>query len=146
MDDDAVLEAELRQAARLFDPPPDRARQAAEAAFTMRSVDAELATLTFDSRTAAGAVRAGSPGRLLTFTAGPVSIDVELVVDGEETGIIGRVDCSGPVRIDIRTPGRTVTVTTDDLGRFTSGPLGHGPVSLRCDLDPGIVTEWFPAH
>lgn len=146
MDDDTALEAELRQAARLFDPPPVRARRAAEAAFTIRSVDAELATLTFDSRAAAGAVRTGSPGRLLTFTAGPVSIDVELVPDGGEAGLIGRVDCTGPVRVDIRTPAGTTTVTTDDLGRFTSGPLGRGPVSLRCDLDPDIVTEWFPVR
>jgi hypothetical protein len=145
MDDDAVLEAQLRHAIRLFDPPPASTRAAAEAAFTMRAMDAEIALLTFDSHAAADAVRGGAPSRLLTFTAGAVSVDVELRQEAEPY-IIGRLDHSGETRVDVRTPTGVVTVTTDTLGRFRTGPLGNGPYSLRCDLEPDerdIVTDWF---
>jgi hypothetical protein len=144
MDDDAVLEADLRHAVQLFDPPPARSRTAAEAAFAMRAVDAELALLTFDSRAAADAVR-GAPARLLTFTAGAVSVDVELRYEAEPY-LIGRLDRSGETPVDIRTAAGVVTVTTDALGRFRTGPLGAGPYSLRCHLGPAdqdIVTDWF---
>lgn len=143
MDDDVVFEADLRQAVLLFDPPPARTRAAAEAAFAIRALDAELALLTFDSRAEAGAVRTGSaPARLLTFAAGAVSVDVELRYEGEPH-IIGQLDRSGETAIDVRMPHGTVSVTTDALGRFRAGPLGKGPYSLRCHLDPDIVTEWF---
>ena len=143
MDDDAVLEADLRRATLVFDPPPARLREAAEAAFAIRAMDAELALLTFDSRAAAGQVRTGSAqARLLTFTAGPIGVDVELRYE-EGPSIIGRVDHAAEIAVEVRTPGGTVTVTTDALGRFRTGPLGKGPYSLRCHLDPDIVTEWF---
>lgn len=143
MTDDAALEDDLRRAVQRYDPPPATAVRAAEAAFEIRAVDAELALLTFDSYTAAGAVRASAPrDRLLTFTAGTVSVDVELRHE-REPHIIGRLDHPGETRVDVRTPDRTITVTTDDLGRFSTAPLGRGPYSLRCHLDSDIVTEWF---
>jgi hypothetical protein len=143
MDDDTALEADLRRAVLLYDPPPATAVRAAEAAFAIRSVDAELAMLTFDSHVAAGAVRTSSArDRLLTFTAGTVSLDIELRYD-TKPHIIGRLDHSGEIRVDVRSLDRTVTVTTDELGRFSVRSLGKGPYSLRCHLDPDIVTEWF---
>lgn len=143
MDNDTELEADLRRALQLYDPPPASTVHAADAAWTIRSVDAELASLTFDSHTAAGAVRAATGrDRLLTFTAGAVSVDVELRYESGPY-IIGHLDHPGQTRVDVRTPDRTVTVTTDDLGRFSSGPLGKGPFSLRCHLNPDIVTDWF---
>ena len=49
---------------------------------------------------------------------------------------------------DIRGPEDTVTVEADELGRFRSGPLPHGPASLRLRppsgaAGPQIVTDWI---
>jgi hypothetical protein len=143
MNDDDAIEADLRHAVLLYDPPSATAVRAAEAAFAIRSVDAELALLTFDSHAAADAVRGFAVrDRLLTFTAGTVSVDVELRYE-DRPHIIGRLDHSGQTTVDVWTPDRTITVTTDDLGRFSAGSLGKGPYSLRCHLGPDIVTEWF---
>ena len=49
MDDDAI-EADLRRAVLRYDRPSVTAVRAAEAAFEIRALDAELALLTFDSR------------------------------------------------------------------------------------------------
>jgi hypothetical protein len=142
MDDDAI-EADLRRAVLRYDRPSVTAVRAAEAAFEIRALDAELALLTFDSHAAADAVRGGTArDRLLTFTAGTVSVDVELHYE-DQPHIVGRLDHSGRTSVDVRTPDRTVTVTTDDLGRFSTGSLGKGPYSLRCHLTPEIVTDWF---
>lgn len=143
MNDDAALEADLRRAVLVHDPPPAETVRAAEAAFAVRSVDAELALLTFDSHAVADAVRTSAVrDRLLTFTAGAVSVDIELRYEGQAR-IIGRLDHVGRTSVDVRSPDRTVTVTTDDLGRFSVDSLGKGPYSLRCHLSPDIVTEWF---
>jgi len=47
--EDAGLEAGLRDAAARFDPVPAELIQAAVAAFSWRTADAELAALAFDS-------------------------------------------------------------------------------------------------
>jgi hypothetical protein len=136
------LEAELRRAAELFDPVPPRLMRDAGAAYAMRTIDAELAELTFDSLTEAGMVRAADPARLLTFTASAIDIEVEIIWIDAAPGIVGRLIPARSASIDVRCLDRTISVTADALGRFTAGPLAPGPFSLRCRLEPDIVTEW----
>jgi hypothetical protein len=133
MDDDE-LEATLRAAEALADPVPPHLLAVALGAYVFRTVDAELAELTFDSVSNATLVRGGS-GRVLTFTAESLTMEVELS-DGL---LVGRLLPGQPAEIEIRSASRTTTVTADDVGRFTATPPGLGPFSLRC-LD--IVTEW----
>jgi hypothetical protein len=68
--DEAALEAGLRDAAARFDPVPAELIQAAVAAFSWRTADAELAALAFDSlldQPGDALVRSAGGPRLLSF-------------------------------------------------------------------------------
>jgi hypothetical protein len=139
----AALEARLRSAADLFDPVPPDLTDAALAAYSFRTLDAELARLTFDSLVeGAGAVRGDTAGpRVLTFTAGGTTIEVELA----EGRLVGQLLPAEPAEVEVRFTERSTTVSADALGRFTVEPLDPGPVSLRCRITPDrtIVTDWI---
>lgn len=144
MDDLSALEARLRQAAEALDPVPPHLEAAALAAYSLRTLDADLARLTFDSLVeGAGAVRGDADGpRMLTFTADDVSIEAELSGDR----LVGQLlPAASPAEIEVRHTGGTAVVPADELGRFTVEPLGEGPFSLRCRLPSGrtLVTDWF---
>jgi hypothetical protein len=145
MDELSALEARLRRAAELADPVPPGLTDAAVAAFSFRTLDAELARLTFDSLVeGAGAVRGDGP-RTLTFTAGEVTVEVELAEDR----LLGQLlPATGRAEIEVRRASGTTSVRADDLGRFTAEPFAPGPFSLRCHLPPNrtIVTDWFSAR
>jgi hypothetical protein len=148
MTDDDELEQELRQAERLLDPVPARLLRGAVDIFSWRTIDAELAALTFDSADAppAAAVRgsgvAGLP-RLLTFDAGEVSIELELAGSAAERAITGQLVPAQPAEIELRLGDQRLTTTADAFGRFEVIARGSGPISLRFRLaDSEIVTEW----
>ncbi|HEY7487532.1 MAG TPA: hypothetical protein VH912_23965 [Streptosporangiaceae bacterium] len=146
MDDDPEdieLEAELRQAAELLDPVPARLLRDAAQAYTFRTIDAELAELTFDSLAAEELVRGSDRPRLLTFQASTRTIEVEVAGAGDDRRLIGTISPAEPIPIDVRSRERVTTVTADELGRFQTGAgLGAGPYSLRCG---DVVTDWFSA-
>lgn len=142
VDDDVTLEAELRRAASLLDPVPVKLVQDAIAAYAFRTVEAELAELSFDSERDAEPVRADRSSRVLTFTASALSIEVEIIAGR----LVGQLLPARTAQIEVRRPDRTITVTADELGRFTAGPFGAGPFSLRCRLDPDVITEWVSAR
>ncbi len=86
--DEELLEEELRQAASLLDPVPPALLQSAVDAFALRDLEARVAELTFDSLVDAIPVRgAAAAPRMLTFSAGEVTLDVEVT----EEGLIGQV-------------------------------------------------------
>lgn len=141
MDELPALEALLRRAAELLDPMPPGLADAALAAYSLRTLDAELAKLTFDSLVeGAGAVR-GEIARTLTFGADDVTIELELADDR----LVGQLLPAGPAEIEVRFTSATVAVSADELGRFAVEPFGDGPFSLRCRLASGrtVVTDWF---
>jgi hypothetical protein len=140
MDEDSALEDQLRRAADLLDPVPPSALQAALAAFTYRTVDAELAELTFDSLAESAPVRGGEQPRFLTFRTGSRTIEIEIT--GPPRRIVGRLSPPEPAGVEIRHPAGTSAVTADALGRFNAPLPGSGPFSLRCG---GVVTDWVGA-
>jgi hypothetical protein len=148
MDDEefggAVLEEELRQAAVVLDPVPPQLRQLAVDAFALHDLDARVAELTFDSLVDAVPVRGATDvPRMLTFSAGEVTVDVE--VTGE--GLMGQVLPPQPARIEVLGgPRTTVPLTADDMGRFSGDVRPAGPFALRV-LAGGetVVTEWLRA-
>ncbi|MFJ9241854.1 hypothetical protein [Streptomyces sp. NPDC101776] len=144
--EDALLEEELRQAAAVLDPVPAELLQLAMDAYTFHDLDGRLAELTFDSLVDAIPVRGATDvPRMLTFTAGALSIDVEVTSEG----LMGQVMPPQPAGIEIlggsRAP-RPTALTADSMGRFTGDAPPTGPFALR--LRAGgevVVTEWLRA-
>jgi len=148
--EDETLMAELRAAAGRADPVPEEAVVAARAAFAWRTIDAELASLAYDSllddRPLAG-VRGVATPRLLTFEAAGLTLEVEAVGEGQERRLLGQLVPPQPGHIEVRHRGGRLTVEADGMGRFAAAGLRPGPVSLRCDpaTTGPVYTDWFLA-
>lgn len=148
--DDALL-ATLRDVAGRADPPPAQVVDAARAAFAWRTVDAELAELSYDStaddKELAGLRGPGTAtGRLLSFASGDMTVEIEVSAAGGTARLVGQLLPGQPARVEARYPGGTVTTEADELGRFAVEDLPAGPLSLRCHLAGGarpVSTEWF---
>jgi hypothetical protein len=147
---DGELEAELRRLAADREPVPAELFQAAVEAFSWRDIDAEIAELVYDSlldTDEASLVRGPAGQRLVSFAAGGMTIDVEVTSSGPGRAVMGQIAPPQRATVDIRHGRDVVTVEADDLGRFRSGPLPPGPVSLRLRPPPGagaaIVTDWI---
>jgi hypothetical protein len=146
--DDDELEEELRRLAARVDPVPPELLRAAAGAFTWRDIDAELAELVFDSLLDAdeAALVRGSPDRrLVSFAAGGLTIDVEVTTTGPDRTVMGQIVPPRRGQVELRRGQDTVTVEADELGRFRSGPLPPGPLSLRLRTEGGapVVTDWL---
>ena len=81
--DDEQLMAALRAATRARQAVPDRFVETGKNAYAWHNIDAELAQLTYDSRSGAGqaalVVRSESASnRALTFTSAQLSIELEV--------------------------------------------------------------------
>ena len=148
MDPDEQLLAELQEAGRL-DPVPLDAVAAAKTAYVWRTIDAELAELTYDSlfddQPLAG-VRSTTLPRFLTFVSESASLTVEMeaVTVGEGRRLIGQLVPPQGGEIEVRHAGGSVRLEADALGRFTADELAPGPVSLRCRAASGatVATDW----
>ncbi|KAA1424048.1 hypothetical protein [Nocardioides antri] len=129
---DDELMAELAAAVAEEAEVSDRRRAAARAAFTWRTVDAELAELLHDSALDAGAaVRSGGDApRMLSFRRAAVTLEVE--VDGDV--VLGEVidehtDDSGPATVTLQRPdSEDRTVEADASGFFRFDSVGAGSV------------------
>jgi hypothetical protein len=140
---------ELVQVVRARDAvPPELIRMARES-FTWRTVDAELAELVADSAEMAGAlVRSGTPDvRLLTFSAGGLQLEIELLVVGSARRIVGELVPGGPARITVEHLDGTLTEDSDELGRFMVAEVPAGRIRVRCAPadGPALVTPWLEA-
>ena len=146
--DDAIVTA-LRRIAGTVDGPPPDVLEAARAAFLTRDLDAEIAGLIADSRTAAAfeAARGDEPGQgqwLLSFEGGGIHIDLE-IEDGERrVRLLGQLSGAPVDDCELDADGRSVRVEVDSLGRFIVPGLAPGPIRLRCRLTDGrrITTAW----
>lgn len=130
--DDEELMAELAAAVAEEAAVSDRRRAAAKAAFTWRTVDAELAELLHDSALDAGAaVRSGSDGpRVLSFRRAAVTLEVEV----EGGAVLGEVidehtEDSGPATVTLQRPdAEDRTAEADASGFFRFDGVEPGPV------------------
>jgi hypothetical protein len=149
--EDEVLEL-LRGALRGEDGPPDDVVRAAKEAWTWRTIDAELAALTYDSaldEEARAGVRGVATARTLSFGDGHLIIEIELTeADDDHLRLEGQVAPATGAGVAVeRVDGRpTVQLRTDDLGRFHADRLDVGVVRLRIDHgERTLVTDWFAA-
>lgn len=141
--DDELLAA-LSQALAATDPVPDRVREAANAAWTWRTIDAELAELTFDSAVMATGSRGEVIDRQLTFRAGDVEIEL-MVTDDRMGSIAGQLVADAPARaMRLEWAGRQQSVAIDELGRFQVRTVPSGPLRLALVLDDGrvVTSDW----
>lgn len=147
-DDDSALLAELAEAADLADPVPPGVLEAARSSLTWLRIDAELAELLADSGSVPMGVRREQGSRLVSFTAGEVAIDLEVIAGGEARRLIGQMSPAGAVEIELRHAGSgaTTLVAVDHLGRFMAEGVQPGLISL-VSSPPGapipIVTTWI---
>ncbi len=145
---DDELTTELRRLAARLDPVPPELLDAAAGAFAWRDIDAELAELVFDSlldTDEASLVRGAPERRLVSFAGGGLTIDVEVTTAGPERMVMGQMVPPQRGVVDIRRRQETVSIEADELGRFRSGPLPPGPLSLRLRPAGGapVVTDWL---
>lgn len=142
--DRELLDA-LRGALDAADPVPETLVSAAKSAYTWLTIDAELAALSEDSLLAGSAVRSAATARSLTFECATGVVVLEVSDDGEdERRILGQTD--RPADLQVLHRGGTISVSTDEHGRFRVERVTSGPVSVRCvfrdDPDSPIITSW----
>ncbi|WP_406358331.1 hypothetical protein OHB56_37540 [Streptomyces sp. NBC_01635] len=137
-----LLEEELRQAAAVLDPLPPALLQSAVDAYALHDLDTKVAELSFDSLVDALPVRgAEAPPRMLTFSVGEVTVDVEVTAHG----LMGQLMPPQPARIEVLGgPQPGSSLTADDMGRFTGTAPPSGPFALRLRTAGDVVeTEWL---
>jgi hypothetical protein len=146
--EDELLEL-LRGALQREDRPPDEVVRAAREAWTWRTIDAELAALTYDSaldEEALAGVRGVATARALSFGADQVLLEIELTAAGDDARLEGQVTPPMATGVDVeRVDGDpAVPLSTDELGRFHADRLHRGVVRLRIDHGGRtLVTDWF---
>jgi hypothetical protein len=142
--EDEALVAALRSALAA-DPVPELLLDAARAAFTWRTVDAELAELTADTALSGALVRGGEGPRVLTFALSRATLVVEVVRSGEVRQLLGQLLLRGAAATGLRLqrPGGQLPVEIDDLGHFRLDAVRPGPARFALELDGRpSVTAW----
>jgi hypothetical protein len=150
-DEHDALWQELRMLIDKADPVSPEVLQAARECFTWRTIDAELAALTYDSavdRPTTSVVRGTEGPRLLSFEASEFSVELEVTAVGARRRVVGQLAPPQPARVEIRHRAGHTLVEADELGRFRTEDLAAGPSSLRCHLTgrrgaAPVVTDWI---
>jgi len=138
--DDRLLE-DLRDALMgPSDEVPPEFYEAARAAFTWRTIDAELLAISYDSvldDDLMARARSSMTARQLVFEADGVTLQVEV----SDAGITGQLVPPRSSRVALVTPdGVGEEADTDELGCFLMGPPPRGPIRFR--LGDSTFTDW----
>jgi hypothetical protein len=141
--DDDLLNL-LGRALRAAEPVPDHVVEGARAAWTWRTIDAELAELVFDSAAELTGVRSEDQARQVTFQAPGVEIEV-MVIDDVSRRIVGQLVPPAEMTVELTGGDRVISTRSDRLGRFGFDEVLAGPVRLTVlgEADEPVVhTEW----
>ena len=119
--------------------------RAAQAAFTWRTVDADLEILSLETELAASDTALvrdagqGSP-RVFAFHGERLSVEIEI----DDDGIVGQLTPPGPARVTLVTPdGPQAAVDADEVGCFSLPAPSSGPIRLDCQRgSERFLTEW----
>ena len=140
--DDELLR-ELRAALR--EPSVDeKLIRAAQAAFTWRTVDADLEILSLETELVRDAALVRDAGqrapRVFAFHGERLSVEIEI----DHDGLVGQLTPPGPARITLVTPdGPHAAADADEVGCFTLPAPPPGPMRLDCQRGSDrFLTEW----
>jgi len=157
-DPDDALEQELRTLFAKDDPVPPLVAETARASLGWRRLDADLAELLSDSalQDAGLALARGTAAiRSVSFSAGRLTIDVELQGDGAQRRLLGQLVPPAGATVELQFAGEQlepVAAAVDDLGRFRAALPPAGAFRLRVGVPdaaaPGRIayteTSWVP--
>jgi hypothetical protein len=148
--DDEDLLVRLREIAARVDGPPRHVVETGYTALGTRRIDEQLAELVRDSvaelvrdslaEPVATARAEDDQVRMLSFAAGPVSVQVDVRGSSLRGLVSGAVDGATAQR-----PTASAVAPIDAHGWFTFTGLGPGPVRLRFRTPDGVIvqTNWF---
>lgn len=140
---DEDIMVELRSLFTRLDPVDAQLLDQARFAYCWRSVDSELAELSFDSlvdHDMTLTVRsAGDPAlepRMLGFGAvvggEDIAVEVEVTTGSGRPALVGQLLPPEATTVELQaSTGEVDTVQADELGRFVIEPVPSGPVRLR---------------
>jgi hypothetical protein len=138
--------AALRQALADRQAVPPSFVDAAKGAFAWRTIDAELAQLTYDSLAGREAIpmTRSEPAsiRALTFTSPRLTIELEVAGDS----LIGQVVPPQTATIRLQSQdGQETMLEADQIGCFVIQPAPRGPFRLRCQTGTSVdvLTGWI---
>jgi hypothetical protein len=151
--DDEALATELRAAAGAIDPVPAGVVEAAWGAWTWRTIDAELAELTYDSWTdeqqlagVRGAATLAPTSRLLSFEARDVALELEILIEGDRRRLVGQIVPPQPGVIEVHHRRGADAVEADAVGRFAVASIAPGlfRLAVRPSGNPHeVATAWI---
>ncbi len=143
--DDERLFEDLRAAVHAAGQVPPDVITAAKAAFELRTLDEELARLTYDSRADAELVGAFRSDKLsvrsLVFGFADITLDVDVLPDS----FVGQISPPLPGRLVVETrAGVAGQGEIDELGMFSVPVCLPGEVRFRVEPHdrPSFTTEW----
>ena len=143
-DDDKLLAA-LREAMRAREAVPAWFVETGKNAYAWHNIDAELAQLTYDSRSderMAAVTRSETASiRALTFTSAHLSMELEVTEDS----LLGQIIPPRAGTLEIHTKADMLTTTVDEIGCFAVDPKPDGSFRLRCRTPDGadVLTGWI---
>jgi hypothetical protein len=149
LNDDDKLLAALGEAIRAREAVPAWFVETGKNAYAWHNIDAELAKLTYDSRSderigeRIGAVTRSETAsiRALTFTSAHMSMELEVTEDS----LLGQIIPPRAGTLEIHTKADTITTTVDEIGCFAVDPKPDGTFRLRCHTPDGadVLTGWI---
>jgi hypothetical protein len=133
----------LRRGLDQSDPSPADVAEFAKAALSWRTIDADLAQLSYDSSEESNSVVRGvATSRMLAFESGELMIDLEHEpVSGR---LLGQLEPAGRMTVELHVLDTVHVTESDELGRFSFDGIQSGPFALVVGLDGDEVvkTEW----
>jgi hypothetical protein len=147
LSDDEQLLVVLREALAAARAVPPEVIAAGKAAFAWRTIDAELAALTYDSAETADMLAAGTRAepaslRALTFTGADMTIELEVTSEA----LVGQITpARGGQSVAVRVGTTEVaSAVADEVGYFSLRPVPTEPFRLLIRTADGtsVLTGW----